>query len=179
VNMEIISDEQLTEFLATIYGEAAQSTLAAWRAIASSILNRVGRREWRKYKTPLAIIANTGYDAFTERNQPYTHAKRYFQTQAPHDDPRLKELAAVVTPIYMGWLYGAILPPHDRIPPPFPTIQLYYSPKAQHRLHEQRPDLYHAYPKWHFDELVEVRVPGAEGDDFKFFAYKTGPGDVA
>ena len=55
---------------ATIYGEAANSSPASWRAIAHVIMNRVGRREWWKHKTPAAIVAYTGFDAFKQQNQP-------------------------------------------------------------------------------------------------------------
>lgn len=157
--------EELRVFLATIYGEAAGSSPAAWKAIASVILNRVGVREWRKHKTPLAVIANTGFDAFTQRNGPYQAAysvglhRMYMLT---HDSPYAR-LQEAVTPIYEGK------------EPRTTDAQLYYSPLAQAALHAKKPRTWPKAPRWNFDLLEQVQVFGAEKDDFAFFRYKPNP----
>lgn len=152
-------DDTLLIFLATVYGETAASSPAAWRAIASVIKNRVGRREWAKWETVAEIIAHTGFDAYSQQNAPYREALAYFKVGLPHDNPRFKLLAETVTPIYLDG-------------PRIPDIVLYYSPKAQAWLHEHKPEQYHHdRPAWNWDELEQVPVEGAEGDDFAFFKY--------
>lgn len=50
---------------------------------------------------------------------------------------------------------------------------LYYSPKAQAALHKKFPKSYPSLvPPWINDKVEEVRVTGAENDDFKFYRYK-------
>jgi len=49
---------------------------------------------------------------------------------------------------------------------------LYYSPKAQAALHAKYPNTYKAIPNWNFSKLEEVKISGAENDDFKFYKYK-------
>lgn len=153
--------EELRIFLATIYGESAQSSPAAWRAIASVILNRVGVREWKRHKTPLAVIANTGFDAFSHRNSPYQVA--YKVLAAPYlAEPRsnMRRLMDAVIPIYEGQ------------EPRTTDAQLYYSPKAQAQLHKKNPRVWPAAPRWKFELLEAVDVPGTERDDFLFFRYR-------
>jgi hypothetical protein len=154
-------DEQMRVFLATIYGEAAQASAATWRAIASVILNRVGVREWHKLKTPLRVIACSGFDAFTQRNGPYHIAETYF-SKDPQVVPwsPLERLREVVVPLY------------EKRESVTTDAQLYYSPRAQETLHQRTPHLYPIRPRWDFDELEPVAIPGTEGDDFAFFRYK-------
>lgn len=157
-------DEPFRIFLATIYGESALAKEPTWKAIASVILNRVGHREWKKYQTPLAIIANTGFDAFRQENIPYRNAYRVLGNPPtiPATSPLLR-LQAAVEPLYRGEV------------PSMAGIVLYYSPRAQAALHLAKPELYHSIPKWNFDEIEAVAVPGAESDDFRFYKYKTAP----
>lgn len=159
-------NDETVVFLATIYGEAAQSSVAAWKAIASVIMNRVGVREWKKRKTPHDVIANTGFDAFTQKNQPYRKAYEYFDN--------IKMLRTQKTNLHLKHLAEAALPIYQGKEKPFPRIILYYSPKAQHVLHQKNPKLYtRPVPKWALSPLVElVKVPGCEEDDFAFYRYK-------
>jgi hypothetical protein len=154
------NDNGLRVFLATIYGEAAQSSEAAWKAIASVIMNRVGVREWSRWKTPLDIIRETGFDAFDHRNSPYITAWKALQT--PYIAsllPAMGRLIAACQPIYEG---GARTT----------DAQLYYSPKAQAALHKKNPRVWPAVPRWKFELLEAVDVPGTEKDDFAFFRYR-------
>jgi hypothetical protein len=155
-------DDQLRVFLSTIYGEAALSSLHAWRAIASVILNRVGHREWHKLTSPFAVITAGGFDAYTQQNPPYRGAWRALGRQEVlNPNSPILRLKAAVQPLYE---------PREN-----PTTQavLYYSPKAQARLHADRPEIYRgAVPHWNFALLDEVTIPGTEGDDFRWFKYK-------
>ena len=150
-------------FLATIAGEAINSSPAAWRAVASTIMNRVGVREWKKRTTPLQVIAHTGFDAFNQRNQPYCRAWKYFGAGRPATDGKLDALKKEVINIFLAPKVNAI-----------PGIILYFSPRAQAMLHKLHPDKYrHEVPTWALSPLVEeVKVPGTEKDDFRWFRYR-------
>ena len=155
-------DEAVRVFIATIYGEAAGSSPAAWRAIASVILNRVGVREWRKHKTPFDVIVNSGFDAFAQENAPYRVA--YRRLGNPLDVPQPDSV--------LGRLRAAVMPIYSRQEPPTTSAVLYWSPKAQAALHALKPGIWRALPRWDFGLLEEVKVAGAEKDDFRFYRYK-------
>lgn len=148
-------------FLATIYGEAANSSPASWKAIASCILNRVGRREWKKHDTVLKVIANTGFDAFEHENTPYRQAMDLLKKQ-PAGMGALARLVETVTPLYEGKVE------------PIPHLQLYFSPKAQAALSAKNPKMWPAFPSWNFKLLERMAIPGTEADDFAWFRYKEG-----
>lgn len=155
------SDEEKV-FAATIYGEAANCSLESWKAIASVIMNRMGKREWRRFRTISEIINFTGFDAFTDRNAPFRQAIALFTGRA---DPRaeigvkLMDLCQAVLPICRGENVTT-----DAV--------LYYSPKAQAALHKKNPKKWRARPPWDFAVIEEVKVEGTENDDFKWFRYK-------
>ncbi|BAK76212.1 peptidase M23 [Pseudogulbenkiania sp. NH8B] len=143
-------------FVSTIYGEAAGQSPASWKAIANVITNRIKQgREWKKYKTPVEIIQNTGFDAYTQKNTPYKEAYDYIANgaQTPNAQ-KIELLKSTVESIFEGGgpdnTNGAVL---------------YYSPKAQEKL-------YGKPPSWNFDLLEEVKVAGTESDDFKFYKYR-------
>ncbi len=154
-------EEEQKVFISTIYGEAALSSPAAWVAIASVILNRVGVREWHNLKTVTRVIANSGFDAFSQCNAPFLRARRCFETGEFKAYPRLIKLMEAVSPLYL-----------DRSRA-LPDIVLYFSPLAQSLLHEQKPKTYALNPDWDFSEIEEVKVAGAEKDDFRFYKYRT------
>lgn len=153
--------EELRIFLATIYGEAAQSSPASWKAIASVILNRVGQREWKKHKTPLAVIANTGFDAFTHGNSPYRTAYKALGM------PFMVQERSI-----LGRLMEAAIPIYEGREPRTTDAQLYYSPRAQAALHAKKPRVWPAKPRWNFDLLEQVQIPGTEKDDFAWYRYR-------
>lgn len=143
-------------FVSTIYGEAAGQSPASWMAIANVITNRIKQgREWKKYKNPVEIIQNTGFDAYAQKNTPYKEACNYLTNgvQTPNAQ-KIELLKSMVEPIFEGDdsdnTNGAVL---------------YYSPRAQEKL-------YGKPPAWNFDFLEEVKVVGAENDDFKFYRYR-------
>lgn len=148
-------------FLATIYGEAAACSVASWKAIASCILNRVGTREWKKRKTPLEVIALTGFDAFEHENAPYLQARTLLE-QHPEGIGAVTRLKEAVLPLYEGR------------EAPIPHLVLYYSPKAQAALHKKSPQMWPARPRWNFSLLEQLQVPGTEADDFAWYRYKEG-----
>lgn len=149
-------------FAATVYGEAANCSPAAWRAVASVILNRVNSGEWaaRGLDTILKVIEKSGFDAFTQPNAPYREAFRIL-IDHPEGNGNVTRLVQVVRPLFLG---------HEET---IPGIVLYYSPKAQKLLHQKNPDIWRSTrPKWNFALLEQVAVPGAEDDDLAFFKYK-------
>jgi hypothetical protein len=153
-------DEQLKVFLATIYGEAAQSSPAAWRAIASVILNRVGYREWSRRKSPLEVIQRTGFDAYQHRNAPYVATEKL-----------LADPDAIPATSPLGRLMAAVLPVYGGREPRTTDAVLYWSPRAQARLHKMRPGVWPERPAWRFELLEELKVDGTEGDDFRWYRY--------
>lgn len=155
-------DEDLKIFISTIYGEAACSSVAAQRAIASVIMNRIDRLEWAKYDTAREIIAHTGFDAYTQENIPF---KAAFRALGQGFKPNAE------TPL--AHLYSAVLPIYLQQEPPTTDAVLYYSPRAQSFLHNQKPGLYPERPRWDFSKIILVNVPGTENDDFAFYTYKT------
>ena len=146
--------------IATVYGEASNCSEASWRAVANVIMNRVGTGEWKKYDTVTKVIKYTGFDAYTHPNNPYKTAENYLNHR-DGSNAELEELIRIVLDVYNGKskdnTNGAVL---------------YYSPKAQARLHKANPQLYPSKPSWNFNVLQEVKVKGAENDDLKFYRYK-------
>ena len=160
IDTTLLSEEEIT-ILTTLYGEAAGCTEVAWKAIANVIMNRVGVREWSKYETPLEIIKYTGFDAYTNPNNPYKEAQEYFENRDYSSD-RIERLIEAVLPILRG--------EEEDITN---NAVLYYSPKAQEELHKKYPEKYPKRPKWaESDALEEVTIEGAENDDLKFYRYK-------
>lgn len=149
--------------VATVNGEAANSSTVAQTAILCVMMNRVGKREWARYHTVAAIIQHTGFDAYTQKIAPYTHAFQYMTGRdARKLNPRLETTIKALRPIYQKKKADITC-----------GAQLYYSPKAQAALHKKLPKSYKDVPPWNFSLLQECTVPGLlPTDDFKFFKYK-------
>lgn len=158
------SEAEFKLLVATIYGEAANSSETAWQAIAFVIKNRVGKREWTRYKTIADIIKSTGFDAHKHRNAPYVAAEQYLNENVAHagNNKRIEKMIEVLTPVYLnqkGDITGGAV--------------LYYSPKAQAALHKTNPKMWKQQPGWNFALLQEVNIPALlPSDDFKFYKYK-------
>jgi hypothetical protein len=152
--------EELKLMIQTVYGEAAACSVAAWKAVSNVIMNRVGKREWKRHKTVTAVIKNSGFDAYTNPNQPYKTAKEYL-TNRDGTNQILEQVIESVSDVYNG-----VISDNTN------GCQLYYSPKAQEALHNKYPNIYPEKPNWNFSVLEEVIVSGAEKDDFKFYKYK-------
>lgn len=160
----IRSADEFKILVATVYGEAANSSETAWQAIAFVIKNRVGKREWTQYKTVSDIIKKTGFDAYTQRNVPYVSAEKYLNENqdVEGNNTKIEKLISVLTPVYLNKVTditgGAVL---------------YYSPNAQAALHKINPKTWKEKPNWNFSILTEVKIPGLiASDDFKFYKYK-------
>lgn len=148
--------------LATVYGEAANSSPGAWAAIAHVIMNRVNGRDWRHLSTPAAVCMHSGFDACSQNTPLYSNAIYYFENRgivAVRD--KMEALAGICLPIWAG-----------TIPDTTQNSTLYYSPKAQKYLHDHNPSHYKEVPDWNFGILAECFPPNmVDGDDFKFWAY--------
>ncbi len=151
--------------VATVNGEAANSSTVAQKAILCVIMNRVGKREWARYHTVSGIIQHTGFDAYRQKIAPYTHAFQYITARdARKLNGRLETMIKALLPIYKKKQADITS-----------GAQLYYSPKAQAALHKKFPKSYtkDVPADWNFSVLQECTVPGlGASDDFKFFKYK-------
>lgn len=163
-DVSLRSESEFKLLVATIYGEAANSSETAWQAIAFVIKNWVGKREWTRYKTIADIIKRTGFDAHTHRNAPYIAAEQYLNENVAQagNNKRIEKMIEVLTPVYLNQksdiTSGAVL---------------YYSPKAQTALHKTNPKMWKQKPDWNFALLQEVNIPALlSSDDFKFYKYK-------
>lgn len=124
-------------------------------------MNRVGSREWKKYDSITKVIKNSGFDAYTTKNAPHQTAINYFSNRN-FSNNSIEKLIDIAASVYYGIAKdntgGAVL---------------YYSPKAQEALHKKFPNIYRsAVPSWVNSKVEEVKVPGTENDDFKFYRYK-------
>jgi hypothetical protein len=153
-------DDEKKHLIATIYGEAAGCSPAAREAIANVVMNRVGKGEWEKQDTVDKVIKNTGFDAYSDQNEPYRTAMSYLDNRDGSNQD-IERLIKVALPVY-----------NRETPDITGGAVLYYSPQTQAISHVKRPDLYDEIPDWDFNKLEEVKVPGTEQDDFKFFRYK-------
>lgn len=66
------TSEGFNLFVATVYGEMVgvkHAPTLVWQAVGSVIMNRVNTGIWHRYKTTDAIIAHTGFDAYTNPNR--------------------------------------------------------------------------------------------------------------
>lgn len=165
--LETIPEEKLNElseelrlFIATIYGEADASSEYAWEAIANVIMNRVGKKDWKKYDTVTKVIISSGFDAYTQKNLPYKIAESYLKNRTGNNK-RIENMIKIVSNVY----YKKIIDITN-------NAVLYYSPKAQTALHKKYPSKYKETPCWNFKLLEEIKIKGAEKDDFKFYKYK-------
>ncbi|MBE6912597.1 MAG: RHS repeat-associated core domain-containing protein [Ruminococcaceae bacterium] len=147
-----LSEEECI-MVCTVYGEAANCSIESWMAIANVIENRVGQREWKKYKSAEAVIKKTGFDAYTSKNTPYRQAEEYLKNR-DGTNKHIEKCIGIVLGVHRG-----ILPDNTN------GAVLYYSPKAQEKLYGRRPS-------WDFSQLIEVEVAGGENDDLKFYKYK-------
>ena len=89
-------------FVSTIAGEAGNSSSASWKAIAHVIMNRFKYKEWRRYQTINDVILKTGFDAATQKNQPFLSA--YNSLSAGKPSPLVLRIIAAVRPIYDGMI---------------------------------------------------------------------------
>lgn len=156
-----ITSREFNLLVATVYGEAGNSSVVAWKAIASVILNRIDYREWKKQKSVLDVIKNTGFDAYWQHTNQFKIASDYLENIYNKKNRVIDKIVTEVKNIYL------------EKEEPIKDIVLYFSPKAQKILNKKYPQLYSEKPKWNFDLLTEVKIKGLmSDDDFKFYKYK-------
>jgi peptidoglycan hydrolase-like protein with peptidoglycan-binding domain len=161
-------EEVAAEFslvVATVYGEAATSSEIAWKSILWVMKNRVGAREWSRYASLSEIIRHTGFDACALGNAPFRKAEAYMRRRsAPQVHAHIERVVRALLPVY-----------YDEEEDCTSNATMYFSPRAQAKLHATLPRTYRAStPTWAVAPTVkEVRVPGLQAaDDFRFVAYK-------
>ena len=155
---DLLKSKDFRIYLSTINGEAGGQSHGSWIAIANVINNRVGYKEWSRYRTQVAVIENTGFDAYWKKTTQYNSA--YNALSSGKLGPRLIDMMHVVAPIYLGLTQdttnGAVL---------------YYSPKTQAAL-AARTKEYKLIPNWQWNEIKRVYPAGVGNDDFAFYKYK-------
>lgn len=151
--------EEFRIVAATVYGEAASQSVASQKAIANCIMNRIRYREWKNFETAAAVVEKSGFDAYKQQTLLYKQA--YAEMAAGEiKTPTLRALVDAIQPIVDGADTGGC-----------GNIVLYYSPGAQSALHKRHPKKYAEQPKWNFDALEQVQIPGTENDDFRWYRY--------
>ncbi|MGR6874561.1 hypothetical protein ACU6U9_20225 [Pseudomonas sp. HK3] len=163
---KIISIDYSEEFkllIATIYGEAAGSSEAAWKSIACVIMNRIGVREWRRHKTVSDVITKTGFDAYSHNTPLFKNALALLNKKASKADEKIIMRIA-------NTVHGMYVKEESDITN---NAVLYFSPNAQAALHKSKPSMYKEKPPWDFSVIEEVPILElSNNDDFKFFKYK-------
>ncbi len=121
------------------------------KAMANVIMNRVGKREWSKYKTVADICANTGFDGYGDAN--YNACMAYLNKRDGSNKTYEKIIAEVI-PIYNGEVADIT-----------GGCQLYFTPAAM------RPP--GRMPNWNFDVIEEVEISGVDTYyEGRFYRYK-------
>ena len=148
--------------LATITGEAGASSPGAWAAVSHVIMNRAGKREWKRWISPGQVCANSGFDAFTQKTPGFRQSFDYFSDRnSLEPQPHFEEIIKTCHPILLG-----------QIPDDTDNSTFYFSPKTQAILHQRDPLHYAPQPKWDFSLLIKCLPPNMlESDDFEFWRY--------
>lgn len=163
------SDEGFKLFVATVYGEAAGQSEAAWQAIASVIVNRVHNKRFVykknshlfRFENTDQVIKISRFDAYSTQSPLYKEAIHFLNnTNSRQAPPRINELIKIIKPIYYENKTTT-------------SAELYYSPHAQHALHIKYPKKYNDKPDWQYSEIKRVYPPNIKpNDDFMFYQYK-------
>ena len=92
--------EDFKIFVATINGEAENCCEISWKVIAHTMRNRIGFANWKLYSNIMQVLVNTGYDAYTQKNDPYKGAKKALDSG--DISAKLMNLIKAVEPIFNG-----------------------------------------------------------------------------
>lgn len=162
--------EDFKIFVSTIYGEAANCSETSWKVIAHTIRNRIGFANWKSWSNILQIIVNTGYDAYTQKNDPYKTAKKALDSG--NIPTKLMNLIKAVEPIFNGVeedFTGGVV--------------YYYSPKAQAELHRKNPIEYPSlvppFVVSKSNPTHRVIISGTEKDDMRWYKVVTSKLDIS
>lgn len=163
-------------FVATVYGEAFGCGEEAWKAVGNVIFNRIGRYDWKKFKTMMGIIKSTGFDAYTSGHkeliktidvknpkykQLYSIAYSYLVNKSEKSDKTIDRMKEALKPIY------------DREEKDNTDDCVYfYSPKLQSIMHKRKPLTYRAKPEFLDNKgLIKHTIAGVNEDKFSFYYY--------
>lgn len=153
---ELTYDQKV--FIATICAEATSSAQGypvspiARQAVACVIMNRIGQREWEKYKSAAEICAYTGFTAYG--NAHFKECMDYLNRR-DGSNALVEEIISQVLPIYLG-----------EIPDITGGAQIFYTPAA---MSPHRTDL-----GWNSSLLQEVIISGVDPYyEARFFRYKS------
>lgn len=154
-NAELTYDQKV--FIATICAEVTSSAQGypvspiARQAVACVIMNRIGQREWEKYKSAAEICAYTGFTAYG--NAHFKECMDYLNRR-DGSNALVEEIISQVLPIYLG-----------EIPDITGGAQIFYTPAA---MSPHRTEL-----GWNPSLLQEVIISGVDPYyEARFFRYK-------
>ena len=142
----------------TVCGEAFKASDAVQKAIAHVIVNRVGVREWSRYRTTEEIVKHTGFNACDFRAKYYREAEAYLEER--YGDRRFERVIRNVLPVlrqqeadFTG------------------NCVMFYSPR-RFRLEQLRAgNRSRKKPDWDFSLLEKAKFSGLRGD-YAFYRYK-------
>ena len=94
-----LTDGDLYNITATVYGEVGSLGEDAWEMAASTVFNRRGVREWKN--KPVGQILNEGYYANQNANVPFTQAMsgKFANT---NEETKFKKMMAMVQAMAKG-----------------------------------------------------------------------------
>ena len=156
------TQEDFDVFVATVYGEAAGQSGAAWRAVGSTIISRINNPVYVAHgqipKNARQVIEWGGYDAYQDAL--YNEAYNFLTGKSKKKPPLIHSIKSALYPIYWA---GQVTTD---------AVQ-YYSPKAQYAYHLKDPKGYSYPPKFATSGRF-VAIPNDElcllpSDDFQFF----------
>lgn len=152
-----ISDEEKF-IICTVCGEAYKANSAVHKSIANVIMNRIGVKEWSRYKTASDIIKHTGFDAYSFGSVHFKTAQEYFKLR-DGSNKRIEKIAneiiTVIRKQEADITNGCVI---------------FYSP-LRFRINCIRKKQYGVkVPNWNFDLIEKVHIRGCAGD-FAFFRY--------
>lgn len=154
------TEKEFHLLVATVWGEGASQSPAAWQAIASVIVNRVGNPSWKKNgnnKSVTTIIQRTGFDAAQkQKNKAFIQASAYLkgdkQALNAYEKKVMEKMIALLKPIYYEKKTTTI-------------ANHYYSPKLQASLHQSHPSKYALIPRWaKKHKIIEVESLSKKDD---------------
>lgn len=153
---EVREEEKIV--ICTVSGEGYGAVDKVQKAIAHVIMNRIGFREWRNYKTAEEIIKNTGFDAYSMRSLNYRKAEEYLKNRNGLDE-EIEKIIHNVIPIIRGQEKDFTK-----------RCVLFYSPMRYRLQCLKRKQIWKMKPNWNFSILQKAKLKGCRGD-FAFYRY--------
>ena len=133
---------------ATVTAQGEYVSPQARQAMANVALNRVGKREWAKYKTVADICAYTGFDGYGSRDY---YACMHYLNNRDGSNAVYEEIIWDTMKAYEWDITDG--------------CQLYYTPATMYSPGRE--------PSWNFGLLQEVIIPGVDSYyEGRFFRYR-------